>query len=124
MKNYNGQPLGVSGNKYHLGIASLLSQGGAGSNPAAAQKNNFKKILKKVLHFGEKYLILTTQNKKAMSTFSFQILKTIKFKNVTIDLYNSTEGYFVETSEGLVSEYFNTKKEAIYYIKNVKSNIE
>jgi hypothetical protein len=59
-----------------------------------------------------------------MSTFSFQILKTIKFKNVTIDLYNSTEGYFVETSEGLVSEYFNTKKEAIYYIKNVKSNIE
>jgi hypothetical protein len=77
-----GQPLGVSGNKYHLGIASLIDHGDAGSNPAAAAKkslhrrqsrntettaggikisglkNNFKKILKKVLHFVEKYLIL------------------------------------------------------------------
>ena len=35
-----GKPLGVSGNKYHLGIASLLSQGGAGSNPAAAAKKS------------------------------------------------------------------------------------
>jgi len=32
-----GQPLGVSGNKYHLGIASLIDQGDAGSSPAAAQ---------------------------------------------------------------------------------------
>ena len=82
-----GQPLGVSGNKYHLGIASLIDQGDAGSNPAAAQKkasiggraailrlrrgwikindqkNNFKKILKKVLHFVKKYYLCVTKQK-------------------------------------------------------------
>jgi hypothetical protein len=40
-----GQPLGVSGNEYHLGLAPLIGQGDAGSNPAAAaNKKNIKKI--------------------------------------------------------------------------------
>jgi hypothetical protein len=59
-----------------------------------------------------------------MGNFTFKLLTTTKFKNVTIDLYLSTEGYFVETSQGLVSDYFKTKKEATNYIANAKKNIK
>ncbi|NBW20227.1 MAG: hypothetical protein EBR82_70885 [Caulobacteraceae bacterium] len=59
-----------------------------------------------------------------MNNFTFKLLKTIEFKNVTIDLYSSLEGYFVETSQGLVSDYFKTKKEAANYISNAKQNIK
>jgi hypothetical protein len=59
-----------------------------------------------------------------MTEFSFKILTTTKYKNVTIDLYSSTEGYFVETSQGLVSDYFKTKKQATEYIANTKRVIK
>ena len=59
-----------------------------------------------------------------MENFNFKLLTTTKIKNVTIDLYSSTEGYFVETSQGLVSNYFKTKKEATSYIVNAKRNIK
>jgi len=59
-----------------------------------------------------------------MTEFSFKILTTTKYKNVTIDLYSSTEGYFVETSQGLVSDYFKTKKQATEYIANIKRVIK
>jgi hypothetical protein len=59
-----------------------------------------------------------------MENFNFKLLTTTKFKNVTIDLYSSTKGYFVETSQGLVSDYFTTKKEATRYIANAKRNIK
>jgi hypothetical protein len=59
-----------------------------------------------------------------MENFNFKLLTTKKFKNVTIDLYSSTEGYFVETSQGLVSSYFKTKKEATRYIANEKRIIK
>jgi hypothetical protein len=59
-----------------------------------------------------------------MENFNFKLLTTTKIKNVTIDLYSSTEGYFVETSQGLVSDYFKTKKEARSYIANAKKNIK
>ncbi len=39
-------------------------------------------------------------------------------------LFQSTEGWFVETSQGLVSDYFQTKKEALEQIKNTKTNIK
>ena len=59
-----------------------------------------------------------------MENFTFKLITTTKLKNVTIDLYSSTEGYFVETSQGLVSDYFKTKKEATNYITNTKRNIK
>jgi hypothetical protein len=59
-----------------------------------------------------------------MENFTFKLLTTTKIKNVTIDLYSSTEGYFVETSQGLVSDYFKTKKEAANCIANIKQNIK
>jgi hypothetical protein len=59
-----------------------------------------------------------------MENFTFKLITTTKFKNVTIDLYSSTEGYFVETSQGLVSDYFKTKKEATNYITTTKRNIK
>lgn len=59
-----------------------------------------------------------------MENFTFKLITTTKLKNVTIDLYSSTEGYFVETSQGLVSDYFKTKKEAANYISNAKQNIK
>jgi hypothetical protein len=59
-----------------------------------------------------------------MENFTFKLLTTIKFKNITIDLYSSTYGYFVETSQGLVSDYFKIKKEATNYIANTKHNIK
>ena len=65
---------------------------------------------------------LTAKNK--MENFTFKLITTTKLKNVTIDLYSSTEGYFVETSQGLVSDYFKTKKEATNYITNAKRTIK
>lgn len=46
-----------------------------------------------------------------MDNFSFKLIKTIKFMGVTIGIYSSTEGYFCETSQGLVSDYFKTTQE-------------
>jgi hypothetical protein len=59
-----------------------------------------------------------------MEDFNFKLLSTLKFLTVKIDLYSSTFGYFVETSQGLVSDYFKTKSEAIKYIRNVRQNIK
>ena len=61
---------------------------------------------------------MTTQN------FTFKLLTTTNFRNVIIDLYSSTEGYFIETSQGLVSEYFKTKKDATNCISSIKKNIK
>ena len=55
-----------------------------------------------------------------MENFTYSLNKEITHKGVTIQLYNSTSGWFVETSEGLISEYFATKKEATNYIKTQK----
>ena len=59
-----------------------------------------------------------------MNEFSFKLINSTNYKKVIIDLYSSTEGYFIETSQGLVSEYYKTKKEAVNYIKTVKSSIK
>ena len=59
-----------------------------------------------------------------MENFTFKLITTTKLKNITIDLYSSTEGYFVETSQGLVSDYLKTKKKATNYIANAKRNIK
>ena len=59
-----------------------------------------------------------------MTAFKFKLIQTTTFKGVVIDLYSSTEGYFVETSQGLVSDYYKTKKEATNYIANAKKNIK
>jgi hypothetical protein len=59
-----------------------------------------------------------------MNKFSFKLINSTNYKKVSIDLYLSTEGYFIETSQGLVSEYYKTKKEAVNYIKTVKSSIK
>lgn len=56
--------------------------------------------------------------------FTFRLVKETQFKGVNIMLFNSTLGWFVETSQGLVSEYFKTKKEALEEIKNAKTNIK
>ena len=56
--------------------------------------------------------------------FTFKLVKEITYKGVKIMLYNTTEGWFVETSQGLVSEYMKTKKEALQTIANIKYNIK
>ena len=61
---------------------------------------------------------MTTQN------FTYNLVKETTYKGVNIMLFNSTEGWFVETSQGLVSEYMRTKKEALQTISNVKNNIK
>lgn len=58
------------------------------------------------------------------ATFTFKLVKEIQYKGVNIMLFNSTEGWFVETSQGLVSEYMKTKKESLQTITNVKNNIK
>mgnify|MGYP007029092277 CR=1 FL=1 len=52
--------------------------------------------------------------------FTYKLIKTTKFQEVTFDLYTSNEGYFVEASNGLESEYMISKKEALGYIANAK----
>jgi hypothetical protein len=59
-----------------------------------------------------------------MEYFKSNLLKTTKYMGVTIDFHSSTEGYFIQTSQGLVSDYMKTKKEAIEYIRTVKNNIK
>ena len=61
---------------------------------------------------------MTTQD------FKFKLLKETKYKGVNIMLFCSTEGWFVETSQGQVSEYMKNNKEAMQYIYNVKYNIK
>jgi len=61
---------------------------------------------------------MTTQD------FKFKLLKETKYKGVNIMLFSSTEGWFVETSQGQVSEYMKNNKEAMQYIYNVKYNIK
>jgi len=56
--------------------------------------------------------------------FTFRLVKQTQFKGVNIMLFNSTLGWFVETSQGLVSDYFRTKREALEQIKNTKTNIK
>jgi hypothetical protein len=56
--------------------------------------------------------------------FTFRLVKLTQCKGVNIMLFQSTEGWFVETSQGLVSDYFQTKKEALEQIKNTKTNIK
>jgi hypothetical protein len=56
--------------------------------------------------------------------FTFRLVKQTQCKGVNIMLFQSTEGWFVETSQGLVSDYFQTKKEALEQIKNTKTNIK
>jgi hypothetical protein len=76
------------------------------------------------LHNQNKVYLCPIKTDKKMENFNFKLLTTTKFKNVAIDFYSSTEGYFVETSQGLVSDYFKTKKEATKYIANAKRNIK
>ena len=54
------------------------------------------------------------------STFTYKLIESTNFQGITFDLYSSTEGYFVEVSDGLASEYMRTKKEALNYISNAK----
>lgn len=56
--------------------------------------------------------------------FTFRLVKETQCKGVNIMLFNSTEGWFIETSQGLISEYMETKKEALEAIKLVKNNIK
>ena len=63
------------------------------------------------------------QNNNTMTKFTFKLIKETQYKGVIILLYSSTLGWFVETSQGLVSEYMKTKKEALCEIKNIKANI-
>lgn len=56
--------------------------------------------------------------------FTFRLVKETQYKGVDIMLFNSTEGWFVETSQGLVSGYMETKREALESIKIVKNNIK
>ena len=56
--------------------------------------------------------------------FTFKLIKEIIYKDVSIMLFNSTNGWFIETSQGLVTEYMKTKKEAIAEIANIKNNIK
>jgi CRISPR/Cas system-associated protein Cas7 (RAMP superfamily) len=58
------------------------------------------------------------------TNFTFKLSNEMNYKGVAIMLYDSTEGWFVETSQGLVSEYMKTKKEALEAIKNIKNNIK
>lgn len=53
-------------------------------------------------------------------TFHYKLIKSTKFQGVTFDLYTSTEGYFVEASNGLASEYMSYKKDALNYIASAK----
>jgi hypothetical protein len=59
-----------------------------------------------------------------MTQFTFSLVKSVTYRKVRIDLFTSTDGYFVETSQGLISDYFKTKKEATSYIANAKRNIK
>lgn len=61
---------------------------------------------------------MTTQN------FTFKLIKEITYKGVNIMLFNSTEGWFVETSQGLISEYMKKKTQALESIKTIKNNIK
>ena len=56
--------------------------------------------------------------------FTFKLVQQMTYKGVKIMLYNSTEGWFVETSQGLVSEYMKTKKESLQYISAQKNTIK
>lgn len=71
---------------------------------------------------------MTQRNKQQenMTTqeFTYSLIKQTTYKGVTFSLYNSTEGWFVETSQGVVTEYMRTKKEALEYIKRSKSLIK
>lgn len=53
--------------------------------------------------------------------FTYSLVKETTYRGVNFSLYNSTEGWFVETSEGIVSEYMKTKKEALDYLRKSKS---
>jgi hypothetical protein len=68
--------------------------------------------------------IMTKQKQRKMENFTFKLVTTTKYVNVTIDLYSSTLGYFVETSQGLVSDYFKSEREAKNYIRNARQNIK
>jgi hypothetical protein len=59
-----------------------------------------------------------------MTQFTFSLLKSVTYREVRIDLFTSTEGYFVETSQGLVSEYFSSKKQAESYAVECKRQIK
>ena len=56
--------------------------------------------------------------------FKFKLVQETSYKGINIMLFNSTNGWFVETSQGLVSEYMSEKKEALETIKNIKNNIK
>jgi hypothetical protein len=56
--------------------------------------------------------------------FTYSLIKETSYKGVTFSLYSSTEGWFVETSEGVVTEYMTTKKEALEYVKRAKKLIK
>jgi hypothetical protein len=59
-----------------------------------------------------------------MTPFTFSLVKSVTYLGVCIDLFTSTEGYFVETSQGLVSEYFPNKKQAEDYVAECKRQIK
>jgi hypothetical protein len=80
--------------------------------PAAAQKNNFKKILKKVLHFGEKYYLCVTKTllkQKAMTTI--QITNNL---TATIEI-NEDLSVFVTTNYSGIkrTNYYQNPQEVI-----------
>ena len=56
--------------------------------------------------------------------FKFKLVQETSYKGINIMLFNSTNGWFVETSQGLVSKYMSAKKEALETIKTIKNNIK
>ena len=56
--------------------------------------------------------------------FKFSLVKQIKYKGVSIMLFTSTNGWFVETSQGLATDYMETKTQALEEVKIIKANIK
>lgn len=67
------------------------------------------------------YLIYQNETKMETQEFTYRLVKKTTYMGVTFLLYSSTYGWFVETSQGLITEYMRTKKEALNYMKTAKN---
>lgn len=70
------------------------------------------------------FIYLPIKQTETMETFTYSLIKKTTYKGVVISMYSSTEGWFVETSESLVSPYMKTKKEVVEFIRRHKRTLK
>lgn len=63
-------------------------------------------------------------NYKTITTYKTENLEIQRINGKTISIQNTNWGWFVEVSDGYISEYMNTKKEAIAKRTDIKRKIK